>query len=155
MRLFASLVEKPSNMQMDLRSKTRSVYQRMPLWLAGVIFGTSFYLILATASELLLAWLGPYRAYPPEKRSAPLVVYAILYTLSFGPGLLVGYPLSIILGRNLGMSIVRLISMATFSGIAALCLQLVGIRRGVVIFLVIFALLSGPLCIFFAAMAGG
>ena len=125
------------------------MFGRIPRWLIGLVSGASLYLTLAVASELILRWYGPYRAqaYPLEEPCASVAIYAILLTLSLG--------LRLPFSSAFSPTSARLISGAVCGGLAALCLQLAGIRRGAVVFLALFAILGMLLAFLTALMVIG
>jgi hypothetical protein len=141
---------------MKLRSILKSLYTRILLWVQGMLFGASFYVLSVIVSyslhNVLLKWderrkAEAFRLNPtaPREPCVPLLVDSLLTAVSWGPALSYRHRLSL---REM-----QIISGLIFSGLGAIAFLLAGRKWGTVTFLTVYAVLMAALTFFFYMLA--
>ncbi len=100
----------------------------------GLVFGVAFYLIISSIANLFLDWFIPFanQQFPFDEPFWVKAIYAVALTLSWG----IRVPLHFI-SANLSLLLTSVISGA----IGMVSFLIKGIRKGLIIFIILSALL--------------
>jgi len=104
----------------------------------GLVFGIAFYLIISRIANLFLDWFIPFtnQQFPFVEPIWVKAIYAIALTLSWG----IRVPL-----RTISTNLSLLLTSVIAGAIGMVSFLIMGIRRGVFVFLILFTILFLPI----------